>query len=215
MRDEWTIIIDFDGTLTETDTELFVATKMLPGTDARLKKLFDAYESIEIGLLEYFHGYLELVDIESNRFLEIVAETPMRDDLVRLVLSLEKRIPLIIVSEGLDVYIKPLLDKHGLGNIPLVCNRVVKTGNRHRIVAADGAESCDRCLSCKGALVRRMKQQRKQKVAVIGNGASDFCAAKEADATFARDRLEALCRQNGVACTHWSDAEDIALFFLP
>jgi 2-hydroxy-3-keto-5-methylthiopentenyl-1-phosphate phosphatase len=215
MNDTWTLLVDFDGTLTETDTELFVASKLLSPNDQRLRRLFNAYESIEIGLLDYFYGYLALVDIESERFLESVVETPMRKDVLDLILFLKEKMTMFIVSEGLDVYIHPLLEKHGLDDVPLICNRLVKRDGVYRILPAENAKPCDRCLSCKGALVRRIKQERAVKVAVIGNGASDFCAAREADAVFARDSLAHLCTQHSVSFTPWIEAADIdiSIFF--
>ena len=212
MSSKWSIIVDFDGTITKTDAEVFVASKMVPAAQQKLKSLFDAYEAIEIGLLDYFQGYLELVDIEDDHFQSIVVQTPVRNDLVSLIREFHCQIPVTIVSEGLDVYIAPLLEKHGLGDVPLVCNHVEIAGGRAVIRPAAGAEPCERCLSCKGALVRRIKSERRdKKVVVIGNGASDFCAAKEADVIFARDTLAKLCRDNDLLHFVWKNADDIRL----
>ena len=46
-------------------------------------------------------------------------------------------------------------------------------------------------------------------VGLVGNGASDLCAAREADTVYARDHLQRLCRVEGIAHTVWQGFADI------
>ncbi len=204
-------MIDFDGTITEVDADFFVASKLLRKNQYdKLSKFFYAYESVQIGILEYFQEYLKLVDVTNPGFEEWVLKTPVRLDLVELILSVNASVPITVISEGLDLYIEPILKKFGLTEIPLVCNRT-KNINNHIAIAADPkAVSCKRCLSCKGAFITAIKRSNpSQKTAIIGNGASDLCAAKIADAVFARDSLSHRCNEFGISYIPWSTAKDI------
>ena len=86
MDKQWHILVDFDGTITEVDADVFVASRLLdrPTFDKALA-LFNAYERTEIGLLDYFHGYLSLVDINHPDFDTCLAEVPVRHDLLALI----------------------------------------------------------------------------------------------------------------------------------
>jgi 2-hydroxy-3-keto-5-methylthiopentenyl-1-phosphate phosphatase len=123
-----------------------------------------------------------------------------------------KDIPVIIASEGLDVYIRPLLGKAGLSAVSLVCNRIEMADALPVIAPALAADvdPCARCLSCKGALARQLKQRTPgMRIALVGNGASDLCGAREADAVFARDSLARHCSEEKIPYVPWSSARDI------
>ncbi len=211
MYRKWHVLVDFDGTITEVDADVFVASRLL-GRNAYDKALalFHAYEKTEIGLLEYFYGYLSLVDINHPDFDACLSQVPIRRDLIALLSPLVEKGAVTIVSEGLDVYIHPILRQLKLNTVPTVYNRVVREAGKLTIRPDPMADSCERCLSCKGAFIRSKKNRfPEMKVAVIGNGASDLCAAKAADIVFARDTLAQRCNENGIPYTHWREAADI------
>lgn len=211
VTDNWHILVDFDGTITKVDADVFVASRLLDAP--RYKQalaLFNAYENTEIGLLEYFYGYLSIVDINHPRFLECLNKVPIRRDLIRLIAPLIQHGVVTIVSEGLDIYIRPILQQLGLGNAPTVFNRVVDSKGTKRIIPDPMADSCDRCLSCKGSFIRKKRANHPSiKIAVIGNGASDLCAAKASDTVFARDTLALRCNDNEIDYIFWHNAADI------
>jgi 2-hydroxy-3-keto-5-methylthiopentenyl-1-phosphate phosphatase len=47
------------------------------------------------------------------------------------------------------------------------------------------------------------------RVALVGNGASDLCAARVADLVLARDTLAALCRAEGIPHVAWRDLAEV------
>ncbi len=211
MNSQWTVLVDFDGTLTAVDADIHIAQALLsPPRYEALAALFHAYEAVEIGITEYFDAFLSWVDLDSAAFGAALREVPIRRDIVSLVTAAASRVNVVIASEGLDVYIHPMLETLGLKDVPLVCNRVRIEDGRPVITPDPSAAPCDRCLSCKGSLVQTLRECRPNaRIALIGNGASDLCAAKEADVVFARDSLKRGCDKRGIPYVEWSEANDI------
>jgi 2-hydroxy-3-keto-5-methylthiopentenyl-1-phosphate phosphatase len=204
----WLVLIDFDGTLTVKDTDLFVAEEILgpAAAAARLGPLFDAYERAELTTLAYLEGFLRLVAHPVEVIAAAAARVPFRPGVAALLAAcaapgLEPR----VISEGLALWIAPALAAAGL-SVPVTCHAVDADG---RVVPAAGAEPCARCLGCKGAVVRRA-QAAGQRVAVVGNGASDLCAARAADLVFATGTLRGHCRREGITHTPWDHLEEVA-----
>ncbi|MFB3883930.1 MAG: hypothetical protein ACE144_01805 [Thermodesulfobacteriota bacterium] len=64
-------------------------------------------------------------------------------------------------------------------------------------------EECGRCGSCKKRLVRIHREAYDSIIViviVIGNGASDRCAARKADFVFAKDSLYDYCVDQDIPC---------------
>jgi len=206
---KWLLLVDFDGTVTDRDADFVIADAALgPQGAALYAPLVESYERLEIGTREYFERLLDLLRIAPDQLVrcaKAVALRPGFDLLVRW--CREAGVALRIVSEGLDLYIEPILRRHGLGHLELSCNRAQFDGRRYRILPPPQAEPCARCLNCKGEHVRRA-QSAGLAVALIGNGASDLCAARLADLVLARDGLIDRCREQGIPHVTWRDFEE-------
>jgi hypothetical protein len=102
---------------------------------------------------------------------------------------------------------------HGLGRLPIIANRLEPAGvRRWRLEFPHGSPSC-RIASgnCKCACAGNARDGQRR-VLLIGDGASDFCVAAEADLVFAKHRLIEHCRSSGIAyvpVTGFADALDL------
>lgn len=216
----WLLLLDFDGTVTLRDADFEIADAVLPLARGRADEPFArerayeplarAYEQLEIGTAEYFAGYLALLGLDAEEVARHAVDVALRPGLDGLVstardLGMEVR----IVSEGLDVYVRPALAAAGLDGIALSCNRARRDGAGWQVLAAPEAESCGRCLNCKGAHVRRAHEEGRR-VAIVGNGASDLCGARAADLVVARDTLARHCLREGIPHQSWATFEDVA-----
>lgn len=212
MKNRPLLLIDFDGTVTCRDSELYVADRLLDDAGKRvLAELVADYEGLRIGLSEYYDRYFTLMDLERRQWQSLVEQVPWRADFPLFIQACRKRaVDVMILSEGLDLFIVPLLNEMALADIPLSCNRIDWARGRPRVVPAWDAVACDRCLNCKGVHARKFLDKGRS-VGLIGNGASDLCAAREVKLTFARDQLACLCRQEGIAFVPWHDFADIDL----
>jgi 2-hydroxy-3-keto-5-methylthiopentenyl-1-phosphate phosphatase len=111
----------------------------------------------------------------------------------------KNKVPVCILSDGMDVYIKRILDRHGLEEIPVISNRLVMHPDGTVTVEFPYfQEGCGACANCKGLHIRNLRQQDEMTV-FVGDGYSDICALKEADILFAKKDLQRYCRENKIA----------------
>ncbi len=209
--DRWLILVDFDGTITARDADFVIADAARGSAAARAvyQPLAQAYESLEIGLAAYFEGYLAGLGLSAAEIARHVDAVPCRPGFRELVRACEDRGWAVrVCSEGLDAYIRPLLEHLGVGELPLSCNRLVERDGRAWVLPPLDGEPCQRCLNCKGVHARRARADGWM-VVMIGNGASDLCAAREAELVFARDTLAELCRAEGVPFRPWESFDEI------
>jgi 2,3-diketo-5-methylthio-1-phosphopentane phosphatase/HAD superfamily hydrolase (TIGR01509 family) len=114
-----------------------------------------------------------------------------------------------IVSDGFDVYIRPILDLHGLSEIPFYSNVTTWGPGRHKTFSfPHGDEACGLCGTCKKRLVQTHRPQY-ESILYIGNGISDRCGAKEADFVFAKDSLYAYCIDQDISCHFFQSFQEI------
>lgn len=201
------VLVDFDGTATAVDADFALADSLL-GERARAVygPAAEAFERLEIGTRTYFERYLGGLGATPEAIARAALTVALRPGFVPFVAwCAEQGLTVQIISEGLALYIRPLLVAAGLGDLPLRCNDAELREGRWVITSAAGAEPCARCLNCKGAAVRAARAGGAPAVALVGNGASDLCAAREADLVLARDSLLTHCRRLGIDAVPWTD----------
>ena len=116
-----------------------------------------------------------------------------------LELAGEQRIPITVVSDGLDLYIERYLALNGVAPLPLFCNRatLMEDGSLE-ICYPFASEGCDCfCATCKRNVV--LTESAPDAIIVyIGDGVSDFCPAEHADIVFAKKSLAAYCNEHRI-----------------
>jgi len=109
--------------------------------------------------------------------------------------------PFLVCSAGLDVYIRPVLARlpeELLGHLELRANAArCSAGGLEVAFHGAGHLDCGRCGFCKGRVVRQL-QDSGWRVALVGDGAADRCAAEAADLVFARRSLVRHCQAAGI-----------------
>ncbi|RKX29537.1 MAG: hypothetical protein DRP47_01495 [Candidatus Zixiibacteriota bacterium] len=121
-------------------------------------------------------------------------------------------IDLIIVSDGLDLYIDYLLKREGFEHLKLIVNHGYIDGNRLIIEFPHHNQICRKCGSCKGERIQEYRQQHEGNTNIIfvGDGYSDACATTEADVLFAKKDLERYCRMRNIKYQLYDDFFDVA-----
>jgi 2,3-diketo-5-methylthio-1-phosphopentane phosphatase len=116
----------------------------------------------------------------------------------------------VVASDGLLTYIRPLLDRHGLAAVDARSNDARAEGRR--LVPSFGTpegEGCGRCGTCKGAVLEALAPAFARTV-FIGDGLSDRCAAPRADVVYAKHDLLDFCRARGIAAHPFATFADVA-----
>jgi 2,3-diketo-5-methylthio-1-phosphopentane phosphatase len=116
------------------------------------------------------------------------------------------------VSDGLDFYIDAILKKNNLQDIEFFSNvTVFQDGNKLSIEFPRMNDLCEKCGTCKKDVLREQRSNY-DRVIYVGNGYSDVCPAKDADLVFAKEVLYETCRQDGTACVHYENFQDILAY---
>jgi 2,3-diketo-5-methylthio-1-phosphopentane phosphatase len=189
---DWTILCDFDGTVTVEDT-----------TDTLLERFGrDGWEALEqdwragrIGSHDCMAGQVALLDMNHDEFDAHLAERALDPAFADFVDAAKAHnVPIEILSDGLDYAIHNILRRAGLDSLPVVSNRLQQAGEREWTLGFPNASPTCRVASgtCKCARATRAQNTRKR-VLLIGDGASDFCVAETADFVFAKGKLIAHC----------------------
>src|SRR5436853_304161 len=201
-RVRWLVVVDFDGTITERDTQDGLLEKYAP----------EAYVEAERGLSE---GRLTLRECMEREFAAvrgdhdaIVAETvaaarvrPGFGEFVGAMEAAGNR--LVVVSGGFESVIRPVLDRAGAGHLQVISHefRITPEGTTIEFMADADCDVCGE--ECKRGVVAAMRNGLP--VAYIGDGYSDRCAAIAADRRFARRHLARDLAELGLAYTPFDD----------
>jgi 2-hydroxy-3-keto-5-methylthiopentenyl-1-phosphate phosphatase len=196
------IVIDFDGTITERDTlELIVHAFGDPEvrrfTEAELGERLTLREVIARQYASVRSPLSEVVDWA----LATVRFRPGFPELVNL--AQERSWRLGVVSSGVREVIEPLLAREGLAELEVLSNSVEPdlSGWRVRFRSETPCEVCGE--PCKRGAVRALADGAP--VIYIGDGYSDGCAAEAADLVFARRRLVSYLEERGQEFERFDD----------
>ena len=121
-------------------------------------------------------------------------------------------IPLHIVSDGLDFYIKSFLDRAGLSGLDIHANMAHFVNGDLYPSFPYYAQGCGYCGTCKGERVKSLSQADELTV-YIGDGFSDRCAVGVADVLFARGDLVKLAQEKSVDWQPFANFYDVMGYF--
>ena len=189
---DWTILCDFDGTVTVEDT-----------TDTLLERfgregwevLEDDWRAGRLNSHDCMAGQVALLDMNHDEFDAHLAQRALDPHFADFIDAAKARnVPVEILSDGLDYAIHNILRRAGLDSLPVVSNRLQQVGEREWTLEFPHASATCRVASgtCKCARASRAQNARRR-VLLIGDGASDFCVAESADFVFAKGKLIAHC----------------------
>lgn len=210
---DWIILCDFDGTISVEDvTDTLLERHAHPDWTI----LEERWKSGAIGSRDCMAGQVALIDADRPQLDALFAGMRIDRDFPAFVeAALTARIPIRVVSDGLDVAIEGILARHRLNHLPIAANRLESDGPRCWKLSFPHADAACKVASgmCKCAHAARARALGK-KVLLIGDGVSDFCVAGAVDFVFARNRLIAHCLAHGLPCVPIAGFGD-ALVLLP
>jgi 2-hydroxy-3-keto-5-methylthiopentenyl-1-phosphate phosphatase len=208
MTTEWRVYCDFDGTVSEFDvTDQLLEAFALPAW----RTIEADWRAGRIGSLECMQRQVALLRCERSQLdtlLQSAAIDPHFPQFVRY--CREHAVPLAILSDGIDYAIHAVLRHYGLDGVPVWANRLASAERGH--YRLEFPHRCDTCESksgtCKCRIMKEPDGAGSQSL-LIGDGASDFCAATAADLVFAKDELLTHCRERGIPHEAFGDFGDV------
>lgn len=188
------VLTDFDGTISAVD----VGNKVLSHfTRNRWSDIDRAYVKGNMGSREAYGRIAPLMCVNPERFkayvLKLAKIDPCFAGFYRL--ARKKGVDVKIVSDGLDFYIRSIMQKHRMGEIECFSNRVVF--GRDDSLTFHFPQSnplCGRCGTCKNKILNEHRLLY-EKIIYVGDGHSDICPSRCADLVFAKDVLLRKCEE--------------------
>jgi 2,3-diketo-5-methylthio-1-phosphopentane phosphatase len=192
------VFCDFDGTISLRDVGYSVFHHFSNGKN---EELLPDWFSGKMTTRDCLIAEAEMVNASSEELYDFVDKIDIDPTFPGFVdLCDSNQVPLSILSDGLDFYIKHLLGKNKLSHLKFVTNKAILEDNKIRIEFPHDNVECKSCGICKGEVIQnfRKNQNGEYKIIFIGDGYSDACAAKEADILFAKKDLVDYCNKNNI-----------------
>jgi 2-hydroxy-3-keto-5-methylthiopentenyl-1-phosphate phosphatase len=197
---------DFDGTVTEEDAAFFLLDEFAQGDWRRVLR---DYEQHRISVREFSVRAFAMIKADKPTLLDALkGKVKVRAGLHELVdYCLGKGAKFVIVSNGLDFYIRAMLKNLGLEYLEVHAARSVfnPDGMRIEYVGPDGGKLDD---GFKDAYIKSFLKLG-YRVTYIGNGDSDIAPSRHAQSVFATGDLLAFYRQNNLKCRPFETFLDV------
>lgn len=201
------IFCDFDGTISSSDATDQVLEKFAEG---RWREIEEEWSRGIIGSRECMQRQIALIRAtlpELNSFLDTISIDLGFRGLLAFCRS--NALPLTIVSDGVDYFIKRILKRHQISGLPVMANVLnLSTEDGKTIFALSSPHASEMCLSASGVCKCQVVEQEETRI-YIGDGRSDFCVSDKVDIVFAKDRLADYCRDQEIPFIRFDGFTDL------
>jgi 2,3-diketo-5-methylthio-1-phosphopentane phosphatase len=203
------ILLDFDGTIAIEDTTDCLLERFAgPGW----REVEEEWEAQLIGSRECMSRQVDLVRASETDIERFIAGIHIDPGFLPFVEACSAaQFDVMIVSDGLDRIVRGVVARTGI-DLPIAANRLEHLGgDRWRLGFPHANANCASASgNCKCA--QASSGVRGPRI-VVGDGRSDFCAASSADYVFAKGRLQAHCRETGIAHAGIDDLTEATFLF--
>jgi 2-hydroxy-3-keto-5-methylthiopentenyl-1-phosphate phosphatase len=197
---------DFDGTITEEDASFFLLDAFAQGD---WRQLLREYKEHKMSVGEFNTRAFAMVRVDRHRLLEsLQGNVKVRAGFHDLIdYCLNKGVRFVIVSNGLDFYVRAVLKDLRLADLEVHAAQASfhPAGMRVRYVGPDGKTVND---GFKEAYMESFLRLG-YRVIYIGNGDSDIAPAKSAHRVFATGDLLAYSKENELNCKPFKDFREV------
>jgi 2-hydroxy-3-keto-5-methylthiopentenyl-1-phosphate phosphatase len=200
--------LDFDGTITRQD----VIDELLGRYSIN-----DSWKAVEhrwqdglIGSRQCLEEQLDVVRISQGELDNLLNGIELDKGIFSLLLLLsEFEVPAAILSDGIDVFIRSILQRQGIHNIPIRSNTMVRSGSGIKFCCPYSNPECDcKAAHCKCASIKAIGDPGRKSI-YIGDGLSDLCAAQKADLVFAKGALAESLEKRGIKFIRYSNLNEV------
>ena len=202
---------DFDETITIGYVSTAIREAFAPDIRATLKGMEEEYVSGKYSVEESNIRQFAHVKAGSKEEVEefVVGHVVIRNGFEDFVGYCQRvGVGLVVVSSGLDLYVKPTLRRLGLDHLEAHAGEATVTPNGIEIEYTDPSGAVI-TQGFKESYLRHFKRQGKR-VIYIGDGLSDVVPAREADFVIARSNLKEHFRSNNLPYFGFETFEDVA-----
>ncbi len=210
--DNVVIVSDFDGTITNMDTNDLVYFTFGGEESYRIERLIsEGKMGIKEGAIRHF----QRIHLTEEKFCTFILENVRLDEGFKgFYTSIKKHnVPFVIVSGGYINTIEAFFETEGITGIRTYANRLKF---KDRFIEPLFYHEDDTCYSglgpCGNCKLRHLKDLRKQyqNIIFIGDGLTDRCAVSESDVVFAKDSLREYCISHDIPHIPYNSFHDVS-----
>ncbi|MCY4624519.1 MAG: HAD-IB family phosphatase [Chloroflexi bacterium] len=212
------VLVDFDGTaaaqnVAESLLERYGGETISDGETWKAHR--EAFRKGEMTLREYQERAFNGVDVTLTEMSEgLKGLCWPREGFEEFVFFCDTNdIQMIIVTNGLHFYVDSVLDHAGLDRLEVCAVGCAGPPGRLRYWYPYETAECWEWGNCKCRVLEESRSRGDVKTVMIGDGYSDYCAARLADVSFARATMRTHCDANGVPCIPFEDFHDVLAAF--
>lgn len=208
MKNEMIVVCDFDGTITKKDT---INDFLDNFADKSWQDVEDDWIAGKISTCDAMELQFRTIKNITREKFESFFETVEIDDHFEkfYLFCKEREIKIVIISDGFEYFIRRILNKFSIDDIEIYSNYFEFNSGDFVIGFPHKSANCVRGAgTCKCAFIHKFRNFYK-KIIYIGDGASDFCPASEADYLFAKNRLFDYCQTKNIPCIKYTDFEEV------
>ncbi|MCB2231621.1 MtnX-like HAD-IB family phosphatase [bacterium] len=203
------IFCDFDGTLARRDVGYHLYNRF---TGGRCNELIPDWKAGTLSTRDCLLKEAAMFRGEPDEVFAFLDTFELNPGFVEFAaLATRCNIPLHIISDGLDVYINHILTRHGINDIPVICNhaRLVDGGMVLEFPYDDPHNTGGGV--CKGDRIAEYRRGQKGPLTIIfiGDGLSDIGALPQTDILFAKKDLARYCDRRNIPYTAFDTFHDI------
>lgn len=207
MHPQLLIACDFDGTVTRQDTLVEILNRYGNPRWTDIQARVVAGEiSIREGLRSEM-GSVQASPEELRRLLSFRIEVD--PGFPKFLKAMRRRgVPVVVLTGGFDFCVETVLRESGLWPVPFLANRLIPLKGAWQVDFPYSSLRCLDCGHCKGDPIREWVS-RGYATVFVGNGVTDRCTAEAATLTFAKDELNAWCRNQSIPAVGFVTFDDV------
>lgn len=203
------VFCDFDGTISFGDATDLVLSRF---ANPEWQAIESEWKHGLIGSAECMRRQVVLIRASRRELDDLLDTVPIDPGFGRFLRACaDFDIPVTVVSDGIDYFIRRILAANGIEFLPIIANRLVHGNGSagYSLASPFRAPDCTADAGvCKCAVVEGTAQE-----IYIGDGRSDFCVSAKAGVIFAKDKLADHCIEQGIPFFGFTDFTDLLQTF--
>ena len=204
---EYVFFCDFDGTVTREDVIDRVLEEF---ADPAWIDIERSWVNGEIGSRDCLTMQTQLIKAKERDLLDFVEGIGIDETFVDFAgYCKSNAIEIFILSDGIDLFIKSILNRYGLNDIRIFANSLGTTNGSYKMYFPYFREDClSKAGICKCKMMEELSIPEGINI-LVGDGRSDFCLARKADLTFAKSTLLDFCRVEKITHIEHREFRDV------